>query len=99
MVLLKCPYCELEDRVNELLRKIKSVFKERLTISVASTRVPTIFNRTRVFFSMILNPDMGQIAQHGYEFSFTWSSEAKDGGFELGSNLRSGCISYRGFGQ
>lgn len=26
---------------------------QQLTISVASTRVPTIFSRTRVFFSMI----------------------------------------------
>ena len=73
--------------------------KKRPTISVASTRVPTIFNRTRVFFSMILNRDMRIAKKIRYGIfgrKFTCSSEAKDGGFEFGSNLRSGWISYSG---
>lgn len=48
-----------------------------LTISVASTRMPTILSRTRVPFSITVWS----------------SSDVKHGGFELASNLRSEGIS------
>ncbi len=65
-----------------------------LTISVASTRVPTIFRRTRVFFSMIYtmrspsSPYRENTGRRGQ--SRTCSSEANEGGLDVGSNFISG---------
>ena len=66
--------------------------KKGLTISVASTRVPTIFSRTSVAFSIICADwilNMRRIMER-----YTWSSDAKDGGLEFGSNRSPGCMSY-----
>jgi hypothetical protein len=63
------------------------------TISVASTRVPTIFSRTRVPLSMIYNHEIGGLVRDNSRH--TWSTEANEVGFELGSNFISGWISFR----
>lgn len=90
----------LLDRSNGKLRAVRGRSKSpelrkamAPTISVASTRVPTIFSRTFVFFSIICDILLGQFARGDYTIR-TWSSEAKDGGFEFGSNFMSGCMSY-----
>jgi hypothetical protein len=106
MVFLDSPNGELE-KVGPVMHQTKRAEETRSfarTISVASTRVPTIFNRTFVFFSMIceaetkpssLGCDDGRDDQVNelLLYLFTWSSEAKDGGFEFGSNFMSGWMS------
>ena len=66
-----------------------------LTISVASTRVPTILRRTLVPFSMILTQSVNKKCQKYLTEKFTWSSEAKEGGLDVGSYLMSGWMSCR----
>jgi len=43
-------------KLNGTVSAVKEAVAGLLTISVASTRVPTIFSRTFVFFSMIWKP-------------------------------------------
>jgi hypothetical protein len=64
------------------------------TISVASTRVPMILIRILVLFSMTCwLCSTRDVCRSGSE-ALTWSWEVYDGGFEDGSNLRSGWRSW-----
>ena len=62
------------------------------TISVASTRVPTIFSRTFVFFSMICEAIRTRVRM--CKRIRACSSDAKEGGLEFGSNRMSGWMSF-----
>ena len=69
-----------------------------LTISVASTRVPTIFRRIFVPFSILSWERAHETTLRTSEREgVTMSSVlAKEGGFAFGSNLKSAGMSYRG---